>query len=69
MLFWCCHVTRHALPCCPDVQRKRPDGAAGAAAAAASKKPLTPEEEAFIARREAARQRVQKRTMDGFGLT
>lgn len=68
-MFWCCHVTRHALPCCPDVQRKRPDGAAGAAAAAASKKPLTPEEEAFIARREAARQRVQKRTMDGFGLT
>jgi hypothetical protein len=63
----CCNVI--LLPFLLSVQRKRPDGPAGGAAAAASKKPLTPEEEAFIARREAARQRVAKRTMDGFGLT
>jgi WW domain-binding protein 4 len=49
-------------------QRKRDVGAA-AAAGAKGGKPLDPEEAAALARREAARQRVQQRTQAAFGLS
>ena len=41
---------------------------AGADGAAKSGKPLTPDEAKALAAREAARQRVQMRTAQGFGL-
>ena len=51
-------------------QRKRTEVAAAAAAKASTKlKTTNPEEAAFLDRREAARQRVQQRTMTTFGLS
>ena len=41
---------------------------AGANGTAKSSKPLTPDEAKALAAREAARQRVQMRTAQGFGL-
>ncbi|CAL5221235.1 g3388 [Coccomyxa viridis] len=48
------------------VKRKRDD--TGANGTAKSSKPLTPDEAKALAAREAARQRVQMRTAQGFGL-
>ena len=50
-------------------KRKRGEGAAATAAAGGSSKPLSKEEVEFAARREAARQRVQQRSMATFGLS
>lgn len=44
-------------------------GGAAAAAAAARKRPMDPAEAAALARREAARKRVEERTKTSFGLT
>lgn len=50
------HEHSHCLPLtCDHSQRKR------------AEKELTPEEAAFMAKREAARQRVAQRTSQGFG--
>lgn len=46
-------------------KRKRGEGGGGGGGPA---KPLSKDEAEFLARREAARQRVEKRTMDTFGL-
>ncbi|GBF95665.1 hypothetical protein Rsub_08647 [Raphidocelis subcapitata] len=52
-------------------KRKRDEGAAGGKGAPAGKggKPMDPAEAAALARREAARQRVQQRTQQAFGLS
>ena len=51
-----------------ETKRKR-DGAAGGAAAGGGGKELSKEDKEFLARREAARARVQQRTAASFGLT
>lgn len=52
------------------LQRKREDAAAAASSSVSrKKKPLDPAELEAQAKREAARQRVQQRTMSSFGLT
>eukprot|EP00877_Chromochloris_zofingiensis_P009044 jgi/Chrzof1/4393/Cz14g11140.t1 len=51
-------------------KRKREDAAAAASSSVSrKKKPLDPAELEAQAKREAARQRVQQRTMSSFGLT
>jgi hypothetical protein len=50
------------------LQRKRDDAAAGSKATG-SKKQLDPAEAEALARREAARLRVEQRTKAAFGLT
>jgi WW domain-binding protein 4 len=52
-----------------DTKRKRDGAAGGGAAAAGGGKELSKEDREFLARREAARARVQQRTAASFGLT
>ena len=51
-----------------DPKRKR-DGEGGRGGAAGKEKELSKEDREFLARREAARQRVQQRTAASFGLS
>jgi hypothetical protein len=51
------------------VQRKREETTSAAAAAGKGSKKLDPAEAEALARREAARQRVEARTKTAFGLT
>lgn len=61
-------LLRCALPTCALLlQRKREVGSAGKAGS--SKKPVDPAEAEALARREAARRRVEDRTKQAFGLT
>lgn len=50
------------------LQRKRED-ASGKPGSSSSKKPVDPAEAEALARREAARRRVEERTKQAFGLT
>jgi hypothetical protein len=58
-------VPCRAVPCYA-VQRKREEVASKASS---SKKPVDPAEAEALARREAARRRVEERTKQAFGLT
>lgn len=52
-----------------DPKRKRDGEAAGGKGGGGKGKELSKEDREFLARREAARQRVQQRTAASFGLT
>lgn len=61
----CLRLLYPVVLCCA-VQRKREEVASKASS---SKKPVDPAEAEALARREAARRRVEERTKQAFGLT